>query len=189
MKNQRIDLNNFKSFIISIPGEYGKILNNPIITCYTNTTNQNEVKIGFGIDVEAQINIPNVQNYDVIINYNTLFTCNVSILNNIYLTGTILSVSDCNLKTNIQKIENPLDKIETISGYTYKRTDTGKLETGLIAQEVLKILPEVISYNKDNNYTISYGNMCGLLVESIKELNNKISILNTRINELEKKYI
>ena len=102
-------------------------------------------------------------------------------MDNIYLSGTLLSISDCNLKTNIQKIENPLKKIQSISGYTYTRTDTGNMETGLIAQEVLNILPEVISYNLNNNYTISYGNMCGILVECIKELNEKINVLETKL--------
>jgi hypothetical protein len=178
--------NNKSSFNIYGNFKLFNIYDTSIISCYTNPAQFNQIKIGFGIDVEANITTEIVNNYDVIINYNTLFTSNVSVLNNIYLTGTILSVSDCNLKTNIQKIENPLDKIETISGYTYTRTDTGKLETGLIAQEVLRILPEVISYNTDNNYTISYGNMCGILVESIKELNKKISILSDKIDKLEK---
>ena len=61
------------------------------------------------------------------------------------------------------------------------------METGLIAQEVIRILPEVINYNTNNNYTISYGNMCGILVECIKELNEKIKILNNRIDIIEKK--
>jgi predicted KAP-like P-loop ATPase len=134
------------------------------------------------------IGIENSDTYSsniLIVNYNTTFNSNISVLNNIFLSGTILSISDCNLKTNIHKIENSLSKIETISGYTYTRTDTGNIETGLIAQEVLKILPEVINYNTNNNYTISYGNMCGILVECIKELNQKIKKLTDRIEKIE----
>ena len=152
----------------------------PIISCERNTAN-NKIKMSIGIE--------NSTTYDsnvLIVNYDTIFNSNINVLNNIYLLGTILSISDCNLKTNIHKIENPLSKIETISGYTYTRTDTGNIETGLIAQEVLKILPEVINYNTNNNYTISYGNMCGILVECIKELNEKIKKLNDRIEILEK---
>lgn len=153
-------------------------LNEPLITCFTNQNNKN--KIGIGLN---NIDTNKDNNHDLIIKYNTLFNSNVSVNGNINLGGTILSISDCNLKTNIHKIENALEKIETISGYTYTRTDTGNIETGLIAQEVLRILPEVITYN--NNYRISYGNMCGILVECIKELNGKIKILNDRIEKLE----
>ena len=158
------------------------VANTPIIICKKNTTND-KIKIGIGIENNSTNNAIS----SIIINYDTTFNSNISVLNNIYLSGTILSISDCNLKTNINKIENSLDKIETISGYTYKRTDTGKMETGLIAQEVIRILPEVINYNTNNNYTISYGNMCGILVECIKELNEKIKILNNRIDKIEKK--
>jgi hypothetical protein len=155
----------------------------PLIICKKNTIND-KFKIGIGIENTT----PNDDGINsLMINYETIFNSNISVLNNIYLSGTILSISDCNLKTDIHKIENSLDKIQTISGYTYKRTDTGNLETGLIAQEVIKILPEVINYNNNNNYTISYGNMCGILVECIKELNEKIKILNSRIDNLEKK--
>jgi hypothetical protein len=153
----------------------------PIISCERNINNQT-IKMGIGIKDDASTYAENV----LIVNYNTTFNSNISVLNNIYLSGTILSISDCNLKTNIHKIENPLSKIETISGYTYTRTDTGNMETGLIAQEVLRILPEVINYNTNNNYTISYGNMCGILVECIKELNQKIKNLSDRIEKLEK---
>ena len=159
-------------------------LNKPIISSFTNTAALDKIKIGFGIDVESDALMGTNTNYinnDLIMSYHTLFTCNITALKNIYLSGTILSISDCNLKTNIKKIENPLNKIQSISGYTYTRTDTGNIETGLIAQEVLNILPEVISYNLNNNYTISYGNMCGILVECIKELNEKINVLNEKI--------
>jgi hypothetical protein len=152
----------------------------PIISCERNINNS-KIKMGIGIKNDELTYDSNV----LIVNYDTIFNSNINVLNNIYLLGTILSISDCNLKTNIHKIENPLSKIETISGYTYTRTDTGNMETGLIAQEVLRILPEVINYNTNNNYTISYGNMCGILVECIKELNQKIRKLNDRIEKIE----
>jgi hypothetical protein len=152
----------------------------PIISCKKSIIND-FINISIGIE-NTEINF---STNNLLIDYNTTFNSNISVLNNIYLKGTILSISDCNLKTNIAKIENPLAKIETISGYTYKRKDTGNLETGLIAQEVIRILPEVINYNTDNNYTISYGNMAGILVECIKELNEKIKLLNNRIDKLE----
>lgn len=174
--NKKSSFNIYGNFNVYTPDETPI----PIISCERNINN-NKIKMGIGIG--------NTLTYDtnvLIVNYDTTFNSNISVLNNIYLSGTILSISDCNLKTNIHKIENPLSKIETISGYTYTRTDTGNMETGLIAQEVLKILPEVINYNTNNNYTISYGNMCGILVECIKELNQKIKKLSDRIEKIEK---
>jgi hypothetical protein len=174
----RLGTNTAKKSSFNIYGDFNvyNIVNRPIISCFND--DYNRVKVGFGTDAETYISD---ENNDLIIDYNTLFSSNITVMDNIYLSGTLLSISDCNLKTNIKKIENPLKKIQLISGYTYTRTDTGNMETGLIAQEVLNILPEVISYNLNNNYTISYGNMCGILVECIKELNEKINVLETKL--------
>jgi hypothetical protein len=145
---------------------------NPMIHSYIY--NENYLKLGIGT-ANNDIGNSNL----MIVDMNTNFNSNISVNNNIYLRGTILSPSDINIKTDINIISSPLEKINKINGYTYKRTDTGNYETGLIAQEVLEILPEVVKYNNDI-YNISYGNMCGILVEAIKELNNKIKVLESK---------
>ena len=147
---------------------------NPMIHSYINANNY--LKIGIGTT-----NNDNGTSNLMIVNMDSTFNSNITVNNNIYLKGTILSPSDINIKTDINIISSPLEKINKINGYTYKRTDTGNYETGLIAQEVLEILPEVVKFNNDI-YNISYGNMCGLLVESIKELNKKIKFLEEKIN-------
>jgi len=159
----------------------------PIIT--TKIDNNNTVCIGIGIDMPpAPVENNSIYNCNlVLINYETTFTSNVNMNCNLYITGSILTPSDSNLKKNIIKIDDSIEKISKISGYTYERIDTGNIESGLLAQEVMNILPEVVEYNRTNShYNISYGNMAGLFVESIKELNNKIQILTDRISYLEK---
>lgn len=144
--------------------------------------NDINVKIGFGTNfIDGNMYYPD---HGLLVNLNSVFLSNMTVNQNIYLGGTILSISDSNLKTNLSKIENSLSKIDLISGYTYTRKDTGNLETGLIAQEVLQILPEVIKYEHER-YNISYGNMCGIFVECIKELHNKIKMLDSKIEQLE----
>ncbi len=56
------------------------------------------------------------------------------------------------------------------------------MHTGLLAQEVLEVLPEAV-YQEPNNgyYSLAYGNTVGLLVEAIKELNKKVDMLSSRI--------
>jgi hypothetical protein len=150
-------------------------INDALISCHAN--NNNDIKIGLGINYISTNEYYNENG--LLIDLNTVITSNLRVNKNIYLGGTILSVSDSNLKTNIHKIENSLDKIDKINGYTYVRTDTGNIESGLIAQEVYQILPEVIKF-ENNRYNISYGNMCGLLVECIKELKEKIITLENK---------
>lgn len=90
----------------------------------------------------------------------------------VYATGNITGYSDRHAKEDIEKIENALEKVEKLNGYTYTMND--KRYTGLIAQEVLPVLPEAVTGSEDTNYALAYGNMMGLIVEAIKELKQKI---------------
>jgi len=90
----------------------------------------------------------------------------------IYATGDVTASSDRRLKTDIKRIENALDKVCAIGGYTYMMND--KPSTGLIAQEVLEVLPEVVHGSEETSYSLAYGNIIGLLVEAVKELKEKI---------------
>jgi hypothetical protein len=88
--------------------------------------------------------------------------------------------SDERFKTNIQTIENALDKTLLLRGVNYNdfRIEPDQLKMGLIAQEVELIIPEVVHTNETTTMkSIEYQNLVGLLVEAIKELNNKISNL------------
>lgn len=94
-------------------------------------------------------------------------------------SGDITAFSDIRLKTNIEKIENALDKVCQLSGYTYDMNN--KRSTGVIAQEVEKVLPEVVQDREDGYKTVAYGNMIGLLIEAIKELKEEIKVIKNGI--------
>jgi hypothetical protein len=92
----------------------------------------------------------------------------------------ITAFSDRTLKENIISIPNALDKVCAIGGYTFDRTDIVRdRQTGVIAQEVLEVLPEAVHQNEDGIYSVAYGNMVGLLVEAIKELKSEIDELRS----------
>ena len=91
---------------------------------------------------------------------------------NLTASGDVTASSDRRLKTDIKRIENALDKVCAIGGYTYVMND--KPSTGLIAQEVREVLPEVVHGSEETSYSLAYGNVIGLLVEAIKELKEKI---------------
>ena len=96
----------------------------------------------------------------------------LDVVGDIYATGSITSSSDRRVKSDIQKIENALEKIEQLNGYTFTMND--KRHTGVIAQEVLPVLPEAVTGSEETNYAVAYGNMMGLIIEAIKELKEKI---------------
>ena len=92
----------------------------------------------------------------------------------IYATGNITGYSDERAKSDIQKIENALEKIEKLNGYTF--TMNNKRYTGLLAQEVLPVLPEAVVGTEETEYALAYGNMMGLVVEAIKEIKKKLDM-------------
>jgi len=92
----------------------------------------------------------------------------------IYATGNITGYSDERAKSDIQKIENALEKIEKLNGYTF--TMNNKRYTGMIAQEVLQVLPEAVVGTEETEYALAYGNMMGLIVEGIKEIKKKLDM-------------
>uniref|UniRef100_A0A6C0KSP6 Peptidase S74 domain-containing protein n=1 Tax=viral metagenome TaxID=1070528 RepID=A0A6C0KSP6_9ZZZZ len=100
---------------------------------------------------------------------------------NIYTTNSIISFSDIINKTNIETIPNALDTVKKLRGVTYNRIDSGEQQIGLIAQEVLEIVPEVVSKTKDG-LAVAYGNIVGLLIESIKELSEEVKVLRNIIH-------
>jgi hypothetical protein len=103
------------------------------------------------------------------------------VVGDIYATGNITAYSDVRNKKNLKTIEDPVSKIEKINGYTYEKD--GIAYTGLVAQELLEVLPEAVSGSEELGYGIAYGNMAGIFVEAIKELNSKIKALENKLSE------
>ena len=103
---------------------------------------------------------------------------------NFSANANVTAFSDIRLKTNIKVISNALDKVSKIRGVTFDRIDSGLKQTGVIAQEVEKVLPEAVITDSKNMKSVAYGNMSGLLIEAIKELRDEIT---TKLNTLEER--
>ena len=110
---------------------------------------------------------------------------NLEVTGTITATADITAFSDLRLKSNIENITNALNKVGQLNGVTFTRSDLndGKRYTGVIAQEVQKVLPEAVKTENDL-LSVAYGNMVGLLVESIKELSVKVNTLQNEIAAL-----
>jgi len=100
------------------------------------------------------------------------------------------SASDRRLKEDITKINNAIDKVKQLEGITYTLKSDGNRLTGLIAQDLQKVLPEAVyqtetfDENKENHLAIRYGNTVGLLVEAIKEQQEQIEKQQEVINQI-----
>ena len=95
------------------------------------------------------------------------------------VTGSVTETSDIALKTNIEPINNVLDKIQQITGYTYQFKDTGHNSMGVTAQDVEKVFPELV-HGEEGAKTLQYSGLIGALIESVKELSNKVAALEAK---------
>jgi len=104
------------------------------------------------------------------------------------------SGSDIRWKKNINPIENALESVLILQGVNYewrvdeykdKNFDEGK-QIGLVAQDVEKVLPELVRTDNEGYKAISYEKLTAVLVEAIKEQQKKIAELEDKINTLEK---
>jgi hypothetical protein len=89
------------------------------------------------------------------------------------------STSDISLKKNVSTIENALKKVLSLRGVEYDRIESGEHQIGVIAQEVEKIIPEVV-YG-DEIKSVAYANIVALLIEAIKEQQKEIEELKKNL--------
>jgi hypothetical protein len=110
-----------------------------------------------------------------------------AISDSIWCIGDITAFSDARVKTNIEVIDNPLDRLNKVRGVTFTRTDlpdTTKRYAGVIAQEMREALPEVVTEDGNGELSVSYGNTVSLLIESIKAQQVQIEELKAEVKKL-----
>jgi hypothetical protein len=111
---------------------------------------------------------------------------------NFTAVGTITAnFSDDNLKTVVGYIKEPLSKIKKLTGFYYTPNEIAiglgyenKIDVGVSAQQVQKILPEIVYPAPiSNNYlTIQYEKLTPLIIEAIKELEVRVSVIESKLN-------
>ena len=110
-------------------------------------------------------------------NKNVIFKENILVYGDVRHRGVVTHDSDIRLKSDLQRIDGALDKIEKLTGYTYhvNGTPLPQRSTGLIAQDVAEVLPEAVEEHHDTGTLgVAYGNMMGLVVEALKELRGEV---------------
>jgi len=115
-------------------------------------------------------------------------TVALDVVGTIRATTDIILTSDERIKTNIESITNPLTKIEEMRGiYFTLRADPSSIrKVGVIAQEMEKVLPEVVHTDSSSEgmKAVSYGNITAILIEGMKELSSTVKGLQAEINRL-----
>ena len=101
----------------------------------------------------------------------------------------VLVPSDIRFKRNITLIERALDRILQLSGYNYYFKEANpdqSLQSGLIAQEVQKLIPELVKADDKGMLSVNYPGFIPYLIQSIKEQNHRIDQLSKENEELKK---
>jgi plasmid maintenance system killer protein len=169
-------------------------------TLFLRDTNNNSAMLHCNSDLFYVLRGGN--NSDVWTQVNNQWPLTINLKNNDAAFGRNISAvgdvtafaSDIRLKTNIEPIQNSLDKVLSLSGFTYNFNEVGKelgfdetvRHSGVSAQDVQKVLPEAVhpAPVNENYLTVKYEKLVPLLIEAIKEQNQKIEKLEQRIKEL-----
>ena len=117
---------------------------------------------------------------------------NVTAMGSMFASGSFVSTSDRAVKYDLVRISDALDRVSQLTGYTFSRSDgphgsngsTGARETGLIAQDVLEVLPEAVATDASGRLSVAYGNLAGLIVEALKDLKDRVAALELLVHKI-----
>lgn len=165
-----------------------------------NTDGNLNVKLNAEIQKKLTVSGDTKLNKKLTVNSDTTLNKNVKINKKLLLAGLsgdvasrinradTLPTSDKKLKENITPLKKSLDKVLKLNGVEFdfiQSSDSGYLgkhQIGLIAQDVKKVVPEVVSKNSNGYYGVSYQHLIALLIEAIKEQQEQINDLKKRLD-------
>lgn len=140
-------------------------------------------------DFDATFSVKNISPFEDILRLkdNTGFVRAKVNNNGVLSATTFVATSDRRMKKNITPLENSLSRILAINGYHYNWNDdhdSSSLETGVMAQELLGIFPELVKGNEDQ-YGVNYDGLIPHMIESIKEQQKTIASLKSEVEGLQ----
>ena len=109
---------------------------------------------------------------------------NLDVNGAIRATGDIIAYSDIRVKENIKTIPSALDKVSKLRGVEFNKIGEEIKSIGVIAQEIEKIIPEVVRVDDKGMKSVAYGNITGVLIEAIKEQQTIVNQQQKEINTL-----
>ncbi|MGY0039046.1 tail fiber domain-containing protein [Pedobacter sp. NJ-S-72] len=112
---------------------------------------------------------------------------NASFGQDVTVNGNFFTPSDSRLKTNIETLGSVLQKIDQLRGVKFEYKDQHKYaagsKVGVIAQELQKVYPEMVTKGKDGFLKVDYTQLTGMLIQAVKEQQKQIDELQNRMNK------
>ena len=109
----------------------------------------------------------------------TALTLDMSAAGKATFNNDVIAFSDRKLKKDIKTLDG--SKVYDMRGVSFTRIDTGSPSSGVIAQEMQEVAPELVS-ETNGTLGVSYGNITGYLIEAIKDLKQEVEELKKQIN-------
>jgi len=149
---------------------------------YINDTGTGNLLIGGGSDV--RITSPSAGEFMAVFTNNgaaTLYYDNSAKIatssTGISVTGSVTASSDLRLKENVERITDAVSKVNELEGVTFDWKDGSGASAGVIAQQVMAVMPSSVDTSDADHLRVNYDSLIGLLIEAIKEQGKRIEAL------------
>lgn len=90
------------------------------------------------------------------------------------------SLSDAKEKENVQTVQNSIEIVKSLRGVEFNWKDNGNKSSGVIAQELEKVLPHLVSTGDQDKKSVNYDGIIAYLIEAVKELSDKVKSLESK---------
>jgi hypothetical protein len=170
---------------VSTTGKFNTVLGS--LAGYKNKTGSSNVFIGYkaGYKEKGSQKLYIANNSKSPLVYGDFNKKTLKVNGKMYATKFITS-SDARLKTDIKPLNNALDTVLTLQGKQYRLIDEAvdQADIGLIAQDVEKVLPQIVSETEDGYKAIDYQSLTAMLIEGMKEQQDQITALEQENTQL-----
>jgi len=147
-----------------------------------------------GSTVTVDGTLPNIGNTAFVIGNGTnavksdafkvMYNGNATVSNDLTVSGDVVISSDARLKANIMSLGSTLAKLLLIDGKTYTMKKNGKQKIGVLAQDIQKVFPELVTTDDKEMLAVNYQGLVPVLINALKEQDNKISRLENLVEKL-----
>jgi len=118
--------------------------------------------------------------------FKVMFNGDANVSNDLTVSGDVVVSSDARLKANIVSLGSTLSRLLLIDGKTYTMIKDGKQKIGVLAQDIREVFPELVSEDANEMLAVNYQGLVPVLINAIKEQDNKISNQQVEIDRLKK---
>jgi len=109
---------------------------------------------------------------------------NTTVGNDLTVSGDVVVSSDARLKANIVSLGSTLAKLLLIDGKTYTMKKDGKQKIGVLAQDIQKVFPELVTTDNKDMLAVNYQGLVPVLINALKEQQSEIDELKEMFKEL-----